>query len=315
MDNREFLWKSVQLSRELSASGSLIYNGLKCFHDLEILENEDEIFEFLYNISVGIERLAKVAVVLIEHENAEDQTRFENSLITHNHSQLIARIKAKYPLKLGRPHNSFLQLLENFYKFIRYERFSIESLNSPGNEKDILKAFITEELEVVLDSSKMFAEQNTDRMRKIIGKIIGKITSELYAAIVLEASEQNIYTYELRYNSKAFKIFTRKEFDFYKETILWKELLVFLLHNTESSGVMGIIKELQPLSFEAVTTQDYISCFQNDVAKLETLDELEDLYQDLDDRKKRLEILDCIGNPSVSFDDDEREFEDELEDF
>jgi len=43
-------------------SGSFIFNGLKCFHEMDTLYYSDEIFEFLYNISVGLERLFKITI-------------------------------------------------------------------------------------------------------------------------------------------------------------------------------------------------------------------------------------------------------------
>src|SRR5947199_41742 len=36
---------------------------------MQVLDNTDEIFEVFYNISVGLERLLKIAVVLVEHND------------------------------------------------------------------------------------------------------------------------------------------------------------------------------------------------------------------------------------------------------
>ena len=65
MDRSEY-WKNFKLGKELDISGRFIYNGLQCFHHLEHFCYEEEIFEFLYNVSVGIERLLKVCVILIQ---------------------------------------------------------------------------------------------------------------------------------------------------------------------------------------------------------------------------------------------------------
>ena len=82
-------WKNFNLGEEVSISGAFIYNGLRRFHEMRILDHTDEIFEVLYNLSVGFERLLKIAVVLLEHEEAIDQDALEKSLITHNHLSLI----------------------------------------------------------------------------------------------------------------------------------------------------------------------------------------------------------------------------------
>ena len=52
----EYFWKNFRLGTELQVSGSFIYNALYFFDQMECFNNEEEIFEFLYSLSVGIER-------------------------------------------------------------------------------------------------------------------------------------------------------------------------------------------------------------------------------------------------------------------
>ena len=47
---------------------SFIYNGIYSLDNMESFHNVEECFEFLYNISVGIERLQKILVILVEHD-------------------------------------------------------------------------------------------------------------------------------------------------------------------------------------------------------------------------------------------------------
>jgi hypothetical protein len=70
-------WKNFNLGQELSVSGAFIYNGLRRFHEMRVLDNTDEIFEVLYNFAVGLERLLKIAVVLLEHNETTDQDELE----------------------------------------------------------------------------------------------------------------------------------------------------------------------------------------------------------------------------------------------
>ncbi len=117
--NTHQVWKNFNLGDELSVSGSFIYNGLRRFHEMQTLSYADEVFEFLYNLSVGLERLLKIAVVLAEHNDTVDQAALEKSLITHTHLELMKRVKAHATLNLGNEHNEFLAILGNFYKSIR----------------------------------------------------------------------------------------------------------------------------------------------------------------------------------------------------
>ena len=72
-------WKNFQLGTELDVAGKFIYNGLRSLHEMGSLNHEEEIFEFLYSLAVGLERLLKIAVILIEHDDKVDE-KFEQSL-------------------------------------------------------------------------------------------------------------------------------------------------------------------------------------------------------------------------------------------
>src|SRR5436190_19047820 len=101
-------WKNFNLGQELSVSGAFIYNGLRRFHEMRALDNTDEIFEVLYNLSVGLERLLKIAVVLLEHNETTNQDRLEKSLRTHNHLDLLQRVTKHTQINLDAPHKEFL---------------------------------------------------------------------------------------------------------------------------------------------------------------------------------------------------------------
>lgn len=88
-------WKNFRLGEEVHISGTFIYNGLRRFHELQHFESDDELFEFLYELCVGLERLLKIAIVLFEHSDAAHQTQLEESLITHNHVVLTARLQSQ----------------------------------------------------------------------------------------------------------------------------------------------------------------------------------------------------------------------------
>jgi hypothetical protein len=143
LSEQDYFWKNFRLGTELQNSGTFIFNGIYHLDNIEFFTFEEDCFEFLYNISVKIERLQKILIVLIEHDNSVTQHDFEKSLITQNHLELLKRIKAVRELNFGKVHTQFLGLLCNFYKSVRYERFNISSVYIPSQDKDKLVEFIT----------------------------------------------------------------------------------------------------------------------------------------------------------------------------
>lgn len=179
--NKHQYWKNFNLGIELSISGRFVYNGLEFFHLLRNFAHEDEIFEVLYNLAVGLERLAKIAVVLLEHDEHIDQDDFDRSLITHSHADLIGRVSKAQALKLSPPHHELLSLLGSFYKSHRYARYNSSSIAATGREKIELLSYIEKHLKIDLTSRpRFFAPQNTPQIRAFIGRTVGKITSQLY---------------------------------------------------------------------------------------------------------------------------------------
>lgn len=295
-------WKNFNLGQELSVSGAFIYNGLRKFQEMRVLDHTDEIFEFFYNISVGFERLLKIAVVLIEHNKNTDQNALEKSLITHNHLELLKRVRQHAKINLGKPHNEFLALLGTFYTTLRYDRFTLSSVYDLDRERGALCRFLSKHLQVEIEqSSQLFATQNNTRYRKYIRKIVIKISSVLFEVVRTRASELNLYTYELRHGSRAETIFLGQA-DLPAEEVLWKELLIFFMNTKSSSGYIEFLRSIDPLEFDPELTDDYLDCFQSDSAKAFVVDELDHLYSELNNPGKRLEIINVIGNPNVSFD-------------
>ena len=294
-------WKNFNLGQELHISGAFIYNGLRRFHEMRVLDNTDEIFEVLYNLSVGFERLLKIAVVLVEHNEATDQGVLEKSLITHNHLDLLQRVKQRAKINLDRPYNEFLGLLGTFYKTLRYDRFTISSVYDPDKEREAFCRFLGKHLQVNLErSTSLLGTRNDVRYRNYIRKIVTKISSVLYEVVRTSASDLNLYTYELRHGSRAETIFLDQA-NLHSEEVLWKELLVFFMNTKSSSGLLEFLRTIEPLDFDPELADDYLECFQSDAAKAFVVGELEHLYGERTDAGERLETMKLIGNPNVFF--------------
>lgn len=298
-------WKNFNLGSELSVSGTFIYNGVRRFHEARTLDHADEVFEILYNLSVGLERLLKIAVILIEHADQSDVAALEQSLITHNHIGLLRRVGLAHPLSLGKPHIELLVLLARFYKSIRYDRFSLSSVYDPDKELAELQDFLGKHLKVTIKRDAIFGVSNEVRFKKFMLKLVTRISCDLYKLIEKRARALNLYTYELRYGSKAFTVFLGKA-DIPAEDVLWKELLVFFMNTDSDHGAFRYLREIDPLPFDPALAADYLSCFQSDAAKSGVIEELESHYEEMEDPGKRLELMSIIGNPNVHWDlDDE----------
>ncbi|WP_368907761.1 hypothetical protein [Serratia marcescens] len=305
--NPSSFWKNFRLGEELQISGTFIYNGLRRFHELRTFDFDDELFEFLYELSVGFERLLKVAVVLYEHTDTMDQLELEKSLITHNHLQLVARLRKHVNLKLGTSHNELLNILSIFYKSMRYDRFTLTSIYENDQEaKTMICGFLVKYLEADFSNESMFlGTGNDEQYRKFIRQTVLKVTREIYSVIKDRARRINLYTYELRSGSKAESVFLR-EVDVADEDILWKELLVFFMNVKADTGYLQFLKETLPLGFDSALIPDYLNCFKSDSSKADVMDELEQLYSEMgrDERNERLQRIGIIGDPSVFFDDE-----------
>lgn len=314
--NASDFWQNFRLGEELHTAGSFIYNGLRRFHELEHFENDDELFEFLYNISVGLERLLKIAVVLSEHTQDIDQKVLENSLVTHNHLDLLTRIKKRNDVKLGKTHIDLLRLLSDFYKNLRYDRFSLNSIYAGNREADAIRELLSKHLKVQFSKEQgIFVNPNEDRYRDFMNRTILKISQIIFDIVDGRSRERGLYTYELRYGSKAQSVFLSKV-KISDEDVLWKELLIFFMNTSSNTNYWKFLKDIEPLRFDAALVNEYLACFKSDAAKSGVMDELEHHYGEMDAeaRKQRFEMMALIGATGVYFDDDDDDEADDDDD-
>ena len=301
LNEKNFFWKNFRLGTELQNSGTFIYNGIFNLDNIEYFRYEEECFEFLYNISIGIERLEKILIILIEHNDNKSQSEFEKSLITHNHIELLNRIKAQRQLNFGKVHTKFLGLLTEFYKSTRYERFNISSVFKPPQEKEKLVEFLQNELKLELTEYPIKVLENTDQIKRFAGKIIKKISITLFELIRVETLRLGTFTHEIRYNSKAYKIFTEQEFEFKNEKLMQREVFLHLLKNIPDNEFKKFIDNINPLQFENFHTNHYIKSILNFHKDTSVKDEMTYLYEENKPSKDRLDEILAIGS-DINFD-------------
>ena len=311
----EEYWKNFNLGAELDIAGRFLYNGIRFFHEARTFVQEEDTFEFLYSTSVGIERLLKIAVILTEHDQWDDQEAFEQSLITHSHQDLVRRLKQHHTLNYGGIHNEFIEILSRFYKSQRYGRYSLASVTAPAQEREDLNAFLSKHLNIEIDTQSFFGvTRNEARHKKFIGKVISKIALPIFKTIRSQAVRLNIYTYEIEYGSKASKIFQFEDFDFSKEDILQTELLAYFMSPKSTGSNAKFLRDIEALSFDPALEAEYIGALRSDVRKLQTMDELEELYrEEVDNFSSRTEMLGAASSEHLDYGpDDEAEDEDDV---
>ncbi|MCI9865794.1 hypothetical protein RHIZ_07560 [Rhizobium skierniewicense] len=309
-------WKNFNLGTELDIAGRFLFNGLQAFHETENFAAEEDAFEFLYSIAVGVERLLKIAVILTEHDNVVDQESFEKSLITHTHQELALRLREPHGLTFSPRENEFIALLGRFYTSQRYGRYSLASVFAPAQERDELVKFLEKHLEIKIDiSGWLTVTPNERKHRKFIGKVVSRIVVPVHQIVEDEATRLNIYTYEIDYRSKASKIFLSKKFDFEDEDILQAELIAYFLSDDACGSNAKLIRDLiKPLPFDPALEGEYLAALRSDRKKIAVLDELEAHYEDISNFKERRSLLEASMLETLTYGDEEEEEVDDIED-
>jgi hypothetical protein len=285
------LWKNYSICEELDIAGSFVFDGLKTLDEVENFSNSQDLFKFFYFISVGIERLLKITLVLLEDDLWIDREEFEKRIKHHDHHKILERIKKKHVINFGKQHNEFLKILSQFYENNRYGRFEIFS-NCHG-EKKKLQEFLNN-LSDNSDVPKYFEGSSgrghivPQRVKKFLGKTIGKITTTLFEIIQKESHRLNLYTYETRVCSKAQKIFLGKSFDFEKEHLLSRELFTYLFNN-KKDPLLQEVEKITPLDFDIDSISEVFECFDSDLKKQFFVSQMEEMQ--CEEGNERLNFL------------------------
>jgi hypothetical protein len=298
-------WRNFGLGLEIDVSGSFIYNGIKLLDEAEMFNHAPDIFEILYNLSVGIERLTKVAIVLIEYTGDVKIEDLEESIITHNTLDLIERLNKHRSLGLSGINKEFIALLSKFYKSYRYARYSLGSVPNIDEEKIQFLVFINKHLNLALDIHDQYALlANTDQIKTFIGRTVRKTVHSVFKVIQQECRRLNIYTDELRGDSKAIKVFYGERLDFIEETKKKKEILLFLMNSKEESRFLKMLRSFKCLDMDSAMTPVYIKALLNDVHLPLVGGEVDELYTEVENIKERFSLLDIMDNEHIYFEDD-----------
>lgn len=307
-------WKNFDLGHELDIAGTFIYDSVSTFHEMEHFHHRSEIFSFLYNASVGIERLQKIVLILIEHDTITDQEEFEKSLITHSHQDLDRRLRTHGQKNHAPIDNAFLALLSNFYKSHRYGRYSQSGTGLKDRERELWASFLAKHLSIEVDFEAMVVSvSNDEKAKQAVGKILKRICIPLYERLQTEAHRLNLYTYELRTDSKAFRIFFSEKFNLLDDDFVRLEILLYLIHQKTPGSNVKLIMNHEPLELDGGMEGEYINALLGHLKAFEHKDEISCIYEDADfNIKDRLQMLSAVRSMRLYLQDEEDPFGDEF---
>lgn len=302
-------YKNFNMVTELDIAGEFIYDGIHTLNQMKAVNEEASLFSFLYHTAVGIERLQKIIIVLFEVVKPEQQEEFEKSLITHSHTSLHERIKKLTKIDFNARENRFLHMLTSFYNSARYDRFNLNS--QFAKEQQLFSDYLVEHVGADKIEYDIFYTKVillTPQIKEILGRIIGTISKKYYELVRKGCEQAGTFTYELRTDSKAEKVFrsTYKKNSLQEqkvtEKLALKELLVCFRKSKEKSPLMYYIDSIEPLEMDLALFNEYISEISDGIIPQGLVDEVEELYKEKNYYRQRRESVDAIGNPNVDFD-------------
>lgn len=310
MDQR-WAYKNFNMCTELDIAGQFIYDGIHEFCQLKYISNDGPTFISLYNMAVGTERLEKIVYILWSLDYEADETKFEEELITHSHTSLRDKIKKVLKIhnkniEFSKQENALFELLCRFYNTARYMRFNING--DWDKELELIHTFLKSDQNYVETNKELLSYSGievNENVKNLFGRTLKSITAKYYELIKEGSLKNQTYTYELKYDSKAFKIFCSQETSFIKdknnEHLAVKELLIYLRNSTDKNSFLKYIDEIDPLEFDPANLITYLNNIIRGIIPQELVDEAEELYKELDKPYNREEYVSLFAEENISF--------------
>lgn len=223
---------SIFLNRELDNSSTFVFEGIIKIYETQYLgDSGGNVFNFLYNLSVGFERIQKIILFLLEiKEKNNFKISFDEKYQTHNHITLHQFMNEKIDISLNENQTGLLTILADFYNDNRYGRFNFN--NDFSSE---IKKFIKYISKSMGKSPKKAGEEynNTIEIKNFLSKqiiklykmyyeIIEKLSYELHIGVCDSNSESR--TLDLIYGS-----YYNDDLNFYQKRILLLEEFILIL--------------------------------------------------------------------------------------
>lgn len=281
--------RSLALNTELHIAGEALYLGLRRYH-ITTCEESADLFYFLYQTTIGIERLMKINYRLIEaRQDSVPEMKFRHNL-TKLHDAILGLTNTVSPEN----EKGFIKMLTEFYKDSRYA--NLDNSSSSGVTPQQLFINYTASLGLKTDT----------KVR--LGQIIQGVIKSQYTILKDMCTKLGVFTDELSYGSNGGKLFYATQiytdiFMLYsEEDRAYNEFITALLaFNKESRDLRTDIRTT-PLgesvaSMHVLTTDIYteletleiIRSIRGGVIPQDLVDLVNDTYNNLDATKERSE--------------------------
>ena len=298
--SRGILEMSFSLAKELSISGTLIWESIESINKIRIIPqfieyiSIENIYISLYYAAQGIERLLKIITEMILYKtNYKDKKHVEKLLLSHNHPALYDFIKKHYKVSSSKEISKLLQMLYVFYSEVRYSRYTYST--DDKLELKLLQNFFDTDAASDYDS----------QIKHHYGKTMGNLSQELYNIIYNLSHDLNIYVYEGASSPVASYVFHSYFGNDLYDTLLRiekskKELLWYLIKKGDNLLASKILAELPPLELEEESINEYISdLISNKNGNYQLDSDVNTIYEEIysEDKDKwteRLEAIDCF---------------------
>jgi hypothetical protein len=297
------------MANELEVAGEFIYAAIDKFNRMDNFDQVGDYFFFLYHLAVGIERVQKILLVIINDIKRDSIEDFLEEIKSHNHMMLHSKIKEKVNISFSREQNDLLILLATFYNAERYTRFDFFSYDF--KDRDLLIEYVQKYCEGISFDFSLCKKipLNTNEVKEFFGRVIGRLCQKYYKAIEEESRNRNIYCYELRYNSAAERVFCgnedkgsyQKKIDKEKRAI--KELLIYLRSPREMNKFIEYMDQIESLPFDVASIQEYVADLCNKTVSSDLIDEVHYMYEEfVENKDAREQMVSLIGRKGVMFD-------------
>ena len=107
-------FKNFNIGQEIDLAGTFAYNALTILNSERNIYQNDQIFMFLYNAAVSIERIQKCVLFLYGSYDLSDIEAFALELKIHSQPALQSKINVHTKKKLSEEQNALLDLLKDF---------------------------------------------------------------------------------------------------------------------------------------------------------------------------------------------------------
>ena len=162
-------------------------------------------------------------------------------------------------------------------------------------------------MELNVDVEAFIPIENTNQIRRFVGKIVQRIAKAAFSSIQKDTDRLNIYTDELRAESKALKVFYGDRLDFIDEERKKKEIILWLMNPQTRGSHIDLVRSFGSLDLDPALAPYYIEALLEE-SRLPFVEErIDELYTGLEDVGERLSRVDSIDK-ELYFDRETHDF-------